>query len=487
VATFNESTHWTNRTIGFFGGNFVLEGHGLITAADVLDYDGQGLLTWTSPSFRDWVSGLVALAYGAVLPTSKTRASNVRTFVGTSGRIELGCNVVTLVHTDPEHFVAGRLWHIPLDAVSDVLLVWRAASRCGWIKVSVQGASGSPRHTVRAASRDPGCICFDGDSKTEFVVLSELLRGRVVENEAKGIDARSVPVSLPPLKPAPVHRSAEHRPERSAHKISLSSLKSASAHWSAERKSERSVHNETPAHDQAAAPAANGWVASALAEALRAPHMDPRLPWRNRVEKALAATIEVRTERGLGTGFILNKLGLVVTAWHVVDDHGLGSRKVLVRLLPDQPGERVIPVTVFSGSTSLDFALLWLDTPGPYRTLTAGDSLKLRHADVVFAMGSPSGLSNTVSRGVVSNPRAVHRDIRYIQTDAAISAGNSGGPLIDEHGRVVGINLMTLSNARGDIDAAHFALPVDYLLDDVKDALRRGREKCIAGGLNESS
>jgi len=140
---------------------------------------------------------------------------------------------------------------------------------------------------------------------------------------------------------------------------------------------------------------------------------------------------------------------------------------------------RETKATVFSSHRCLDYALLWVRDAGPHPTLTLGTPGELRHTDVVFAIGSPSGLSRTVSRGIVSNPKAVLGGVEYIQTDAAISGGNSGGPMIDRHGRVVGINVMGMASQHGSVDAANFALPLDYIWNDLEEAWTRGMEDCL--------
>jgi S1-C subfamily serine protease len=194
------------------------------------------------------------------------------------------------------------------------------------------------------------------------------------------------------------------------------------------------------------------------------------------VESALAATIEVRSRSGLGSGFLLEKSGLAVTARHVVEERNRSAREVKVRVfLPDRQTLDTT-ATVFSSHRRLDYALLWLKEPGPYPALHAGHPEQLRPPDVVFALGSPSGLSNTVSRGIVGSPCRSLGDVEYIQTDAAISEGNSGGPMIDRLGRAVGINLMGLTSEHGSVDAARFALPMDYIWTDVKKALDLGKE-----------
>ena len=197
------------------------------------------------------------------------------------------------------------------------------------------------------------------------------------------------------------------------------------------------------------------------------------------VETALAATIEVHAQDGLGSGFVVEQRGLAVTARHVVDEGGRSAREVTVRVFLAGGQTRDTTAVVFNSHRYLDYALLWLAEPGPYPTLSLGNPGGLRHTDVVFALGSPSGLSKTASRGIVSNPRAAMQGIEYIQTDAAISGGNSGGPLIDRTGHAMGINVLGLRSESGSVDAAHFAVPLDYLWSDIKRAWERGREACI--------
>jgi S1-C subfamily serine protease len=202
----------------------------------------------------------------------------------------------------------------------------------------------------------------------------------------------------------------------------------------------------------------------------------PALPKTDPITAAVAATVEIFTDIGTGSGFIVHPDGLVVTGRHVVSsEEGVSLRRVKVRLFSQQNNELTVEGTVFRSHRRLDFALLWLDGPGPYPTLPLGDPQQARHTQTVYAIGAPAGLPNTVSRGIISNPLARFNEVECLQSDAAIDRGNSGGPLVTEAGQAIGINLWGL----GDFDAAKFSVPVDYLKDDLKTAIQAGREACL--------
>ncbi len=197
----------------------------------------------------------------------------------------------------------------------------------------------------------------------------------------------------------------------------------------------------------------------------------------DRMSSAVCATVEIFTDTGSGSGFIVHPGGLVFTARHVVDDEGHKSlRSVKVTLYPQLKNEQTLEGTVFRSHRRLDFALLWLEGPGPYPTLPLGHPRKVQHTQTVYAIGAPAGLPNTVSRGIISNPLSHFNMLECLQTDAAIDRGNSGGPLVTEEGEAIGINLWGL----GNFDAAKFSLPVDYLKTDLETAINAGREKCLA-------
>jgi S1-C subfamily serine protease len=204
--------------------------------------------------------------------------------------------------------------------------------------------------------------------------------------------------------------------------------------------------------------------------------LDPLFELSGVAEQAISATATVYTEKFFGSGFIVDPGGLLVTACHVVAGaDGAICSKVGVRLADN--GET--SATVFRFHRRLDFALLWLDGTGPFSNMPIGKAKELRAAETVLAIGSPSAFRNTVSRGIVSNPRQPFRGVECIQTDASIDEGNSGGPLINPHGEVVGINLW----GWGSVDSAKFAVPLDYLIGDIDDAVRRGRAACLASQL----
>ena len=196
----------------------------------------------------------------------------------------------------------------------------------------------------------------------------------------------------------------------------------------------------------------------------------------NPIARSIDATVEVIAGEGRGSGFIVHPDGLVVTARHVVDDERrLSRREVEVRLYAERPGERILQGIVFRSHHRLDYALLWLLAKGQFPTLPLGSPGQLQHAQTIFAIGSHAGRPNTVSRGIVSNPCGVFHQLAWIQTDAAIDQGNSGGPLVNESGEVVGINMWGI----GDFAAAKFSLPIDYLVADIESALRKGRDRCL--------
>jgi putative serine protease PepD len=175
--------------------------------------------------------------------------------------------------------------------------------------------------------------------------------------------------------------------------------------------------------------------------------------------KESVAQIQAVTSEGqsTGTGFVVSSDGLIVTNGHVVD----GAQEVTVQLGTDGTQRTA---QVVGGDADQDLAVLRVDTSdgelAPLRLSTSGVSV----GDTVYAIGSPFGLSQTFTSGIVS---AIGRDIEapdgatisnVIQTDAAINPGNSGGPLLNASGEVVGVNSQIASQGGGN-DGIGFAIP----------------------------
>jgi serine protease Do len=172
----------------------------------------------------------------------------------------------------------------------------------------------------------------------------------------------------------------------------------------------------------------------------------------------------------MGTGFIISGDGYILTNHHVID----GADTVTVRL----SDRREFTAKVVGSDEQSDVALLKIDATG-LPTLRLGDSNKLRPGQWVVAIGSPFGLDHSVTAGIVSavgrsNPYADQRYVPFIQTDVAINRGNSGGPLLNTRGEVVGINSQIFSNSGGYMGVS-FAIPIDVAMSAVKQLKATGR------------
>jgi serine protease Do len=171
-----------------------------------------------------------------------------------------------------------------------------------------------------------------------------------------------------------------------------------------------------------------------------------------------------RYPMSVGSGFIIDAAGIIVTNKHVIDN----AYEIRVLLNDNTP----LPATVM-GACACDIALLKVSPDKPLPTVKFGDSDELRIGDPVMAIGDPLGLGGSVSAGIVS---ALNRDIRtssfedFIQTDAAINHGNSGGPLFNVRGEVVGINTAIISPTTGSVGIG-FAIPANdaaYVVDQIR-------------------
>jgi serine protease Do len=164
-----------------------------------------------------------------------------------------------------------------------------------------------------------------------------------------------------------------------------------------------------------------------------------------------------------GSGFLISSDGLVLTNAHVVD----GAKEVTVKLAD----HREFKAKVLGADKSSDIAVLKIDGHG-LPTVTIGDSNKLGVGDYVLAIGEPFGLEETATAGIVSaKGRSLPGDgyVPFIQTDAAVNPGNSGGPLFDASGAVVGINAQIYSNS-GGFQGVSFAIPINLAVQ-VKDQI----------------
>jgi serine protease Do len=173
--------------------------------------------------------------------------------------------------------------------------------------------------------------------------------------------------------------------------------------------------------------------------------------------------------QSLGSGFILNKDGHVITNNHVIEN----ATEIIITLSNDKKKE--YEAEVVGKDANLDLALLKIDPMGmDLHTVVLGDSDRLRIGEWVVAIGNPFGLGGTVTAGIVSQKGRVIGAGPYddfIQTDASINPGNSGGPLFNMRGEVVGVNTAIIAGGQG----IGFTIPVNMLKDILVPLKEKGR------------
>src|SRR5215216_4308638 len=179
-----------------------------------------------------------------------------------------------------------------------------------------------------------------------------------------------------------------------------------------------------------------------------------------------------RAPHGIGSGFIVSPKGLILTNYHVVED----AARITVGL---QSGEKYRGSVVgFDAET--DVAVIKIEVPKDLPTVTLGDSNAAQVGDWVLAMGSPFGLDQTVTAGIISKKEreSPYFNVfqRFLQTDAAINRGNSGGPLVNMRGEVIGMNSQ-IATSTGDYNGIGFALPANETNFVYKQLIAQGKVK----------
>jgi serine protease Do len=174
---------------------------------------------------------------------------------------------------------------------------------------------------------------------------------------------------------------------------------------------------------------------------------------------------------GLGSGFIVSQDGFIVTNAHVVEN----AEEITVRL----NDKREFKAKVVGADTRSDVAVIKVEATG-LPTVKIGDMSKLRVGEWVVAIGSPFGFANTVTAGIVSAKSRENLSgdpnldaVPFIQTDVAVNPGNSGGPLLNMRGEVIGINSQIFSRT-GSFAGISFAIPIDYAFNVADQIMKTG-------------
>ncbi len=186
---------------------------------------------------------------------------------------------------------------------------------------------------------------------------------------------------------------------------------------------------------------------------------------------------------GTGTGFIYDDVGHIVTNYHVIR----GTQAAKVTLADHSTWD----ARLVGYDANKDLAVLRIDaSPDRLRKIDIGESADLQVGQKVFAIGSPFGLDQTLTTGVISG---LGREITsiggrpiegVIQTDAAINPGNSGGPLLDSAGRLIGVNTMIVSQSGSNFSGVGFAVPVDIVNQVAPELIQYGRVQRAALGVS---
>ncbi len=178
-----------------------------------------------------------------------------------------------------------------------------------------------------------------------------------------------------------------------------------------------------------------------------------------------------RKASSLGSGFIIDAKGTVVTNNHVIS----GADDILVRV-----GEKEYKAKVIGADPYMDIAVLKMETKDQFKPVSFGDSDKSRVGDWAVAIGNPFGLGGTVTAGIIS---ARNRDINltryddFIQTDASINQGNSGGPLFNLKGEVIGINTAIIAPGQSGSIGIGFAIPANAASNVIDQLIKFGETK----------
>jgi serine protease Do len=201
-------------------------------------------------------------------------------------------------------------------------------------------------------------------------------------------------------------------------------------------------------------------------------------------------TARIVRQHAIGTGIIVDSDGYIMTNAHVVE----GAQRIKVILPPpasDSPigfqpihANQILEGRLLGTHKQSDLALLRVDATH-LPTLALRNDVRVHQGELVFAIGTPDGLRNTVTMGVVSSlARQLDPDkpMVYVQTDAPLNPGNSGGPLVDIDGNVVGMNTLMLSEGGGS-EGLGFAIPAAIVNFDYQSLRKRGRVQRVAIGL----
>lgn len=179
---------------------------------------------------------------------------------------------------------------------------------------------------------------------------------------------------------------------------------------------------------------------------------------------------ENRIQRSLGSGVVISKDGYIVTNNHVIDN----SDEIIVTLSGDKTE---YPAKVIGKDADSDLAVIKIEAKN-LSPIVFAHSSDLRIGDVIFAIGNPFGIGESISQGIISalnkNRVGINRYENFIQTDASINPGNSGGALVDSRGALIGINSAIISRSGGN-DGIGFAIPVDMVKNVVTKLIEDGK------------